>query len=280
MNRLSFVLLLTLGATACDDDVPPPKFDGGSQRDGQVTTDGGGDGSSLSDAKADLPGADGLVADLTFGDGGCVIGTVDNCTDCGDKCAPPTTNAASAQVVCIGSCAIACQGEFYDVNGKLDDGCEVEDTTIQASENNAKDLGSVPDWNAKVAFSGTLLSDDRTHVSSPSPRPTGRPDYFKLHVIDKTLGNTQAEVSLSLAALPASVEVEVSMKYICDQNPQSPLGPFTQTVTNQGTTKIAEKIDCDGSGNASGDDSGTVIVWVRKLKGDHSAAQYSGSINP
>lgn len=166
MNRLSFVLLLTLGATACDDDVPPPKFDGGSQRDGQVTTDGGGDGSSLSDAKADLPGADGLVADLTFGDGGCVIGTVDNCTDCGDKCAPPTTNAASAQVVCIGSCAIACQGEFYDVNGKLDDGCEVEDTTIQASENNAKDLGSVPDWNAKVAFSGTLLSDDRTRLIS------------------------------------------------------------------------------------------------------------------
>ena len=75
--------------------------------------------------------------------------------------------AATGQTVIpitLAGLEMSCQGENYDVNGDITDGCEAADSPQgNHTESTAADEGEVSDCDTPFEIDGTLLSDNRVH---------------------------------------------------------------------------------------------------------------------
>lgn len=218
-----------------------------------------------------------LGVDLQKPDQGppCQLGTPSDCKNCGDVC--PGSDSLSTVRVCRsgGVCDIECLEEFYDVNGDVLDGCEIEDDKpVHDVESAAKNMGSVEDCDNKQSTTAIMPSDARRHQKAPTDRPQGRGDWFKLHIADKSFCVVDASATVSLAGLSSAASYRVTGHYTCDNG--SKMTPVTKTINGGSSTTVAPSTSC----TTLGDDSGTILIEVVKLSGPHSKASYTVSIEP
>lgn len=117
----------------------------------------------------------------TEGGTGCTLGTADHCGSCETVC-PGDVDGGTTRVCSdtstTATCDIVCSGEFYDVNGDINDGCEGEDPIVHDSPDAAVPESATtagitvgaPDWYA--------YGDARQHDVAPTARPNGRVDWY------------------------------------------------------------------------------------------------------
>jgi hypothetical protein len=267
MRFLALTFRLALSVTACTDDTRPAVFLDSGKSDTGV--------SDLSIVVHDVypQPKDGSKGDLV----GCQVGTPDHCKSCGNKC-PGVDNEGTARACTAGSCSIVCKGEYYDVNGSVDDGCEFQDDLpLHELVQNAMKLPSVEDCedNLQQALA-TIPSDNREHQDLPESRANGRIDWFQLSITDKAFCEVQAETTIDCSGLPKESIFEVTVYYLCDSGKQ--LGEQTAKVNGGSSITLQPNTGCTLFSASS--DSGTVFVKVEKLSGPHSAKGYWLQILP
>lgn len=259
-------LALTLLGAACASGEVQIRPDGGVVDSLQLDLHGDFDPPQL-DGRVDLP----RPPDL-----GCVVGTTEHCAHCGDRC--PGQDSDTLKRSCIdGRCALACREEMYDVNGVVDDGCEIEDDLpLHASEKDAQDLGKETDCSFGISVDGRIPSDSREHVGVPHERPNGRADYYSIWIDDDLLCDLVGEITLSLGALPTDAEYRVTTQYYCDN--ATPTSPRVSSGRGGDTVSTVPDTGCNPFG--WGDDSGTLVIKIEKTKGPHSSASYTLTVTP
>jgi hypothetical protein len=204
----------------------------------------------------------------------CTTGTADNCASCGDSC-PPTSPVAAVRVCLSGKCNIQCKDESYDVNGSVSDDCEAkDDLPVHETMASAKDLGQASDCDGVKQTTAVIPSDDRLHLSAPTDRANGRPDWFKLYINDKIGCIVEGTTKVTLAALPTAAFYRVTATYVCEDGKQ--LNPDSKTGYGGATLELKPPVSC----TTLGDDSGTLYIKVAKESGPHSAASYTVEIQP
>ena len=124
-------------------------------------------------------------------------------------------------VGCVnGVCTITCNGENYDVNGLLADGCEVAAICPASQGNNvcpvdhhtqanAAGAGSYPcdDGSSAQNMTGTVPSDNRTHVPAIDGFNTGTgaaADYFSINATGGLTCQDDANLNLPWSRRPCS----------------------------------------------------------------------------
>lgn len=263
---LRLLPLFALVCASCASGKVQPNADGSSVE--RVLTDTFGDlDAALVDEGVDLP----IPPDL-----GCVLGTVDHCAHCGDRC--PGQDSDTLKRSCIdGQCALACREEYYDVNGKVDDGCEIlDDAPLHASEKDAIKFGDASDCDLGDSASAKLPSDGRMHVAVPHERPNGRPDYFSIKLSDDMLCDLVGEVTLSLTEMSPDSEYRVTTEYFCKN--ATPTAP--RVTSGKGGTSFKNVPDTACNPFGWGDDGGLLVIKVEKIGGPHNAADYSLTVVP
>jgi hypothetical protein len=201
----------------------------------------------------------------------CTLGTASNCGNCGHAC--PGSDDTTTERVCssadiTGTCDIVCRGDSYDVNGILDDGCEALDESAHDSFANSssvtlEDVVNVPGKNP-VNLHGDIFGDGRRHDASPTFRPNGRDDYWRLTAIGAGDPKAMLIACLGITDLPADNLYEVCMS---DEG--------TPQFVNSGCSTVAGKAQsvCVGPPNPTGGD-GPYYVRVRKLAGTNTLPGY------
>lgn len=133
---------------------------------------------------------------------GCVPGTA------GCVCACPGQGQSTADVVCgqdMGlTCGLTCRGEFYDVDGKPQNGCEM-DHSIFTSHNQATAAArgnfSCTDASSNDTILGFLLSDSRVHTNPPvtafNAAVGSAPDYYSVKADGGTFCVNDYDVTFS-----------------------------------------------------------------------------------
>jgi hypothetical protein len=99
-----------------------------------------------------------------------------------------TDGAATGQTVIpitLAGLEMSCQGENYDVNGDITDGCEAADSPQgNHTESTAANEGDVSDCDTPFEIDGTLLSDNRLHqepaVEGFDPASGSVPDWMSV----------------------------------------------------------------------------------------------------
>lgn len=205
---------------------------------------------------------------------GCVLGTVDNCLSCGDRC--PGQSSANTKAVCkSGGCDIECLDEYYDVNGDPNDGCEsVDDLPIHNSESVAKDLGGYDDCDDSYTVEAFFPSDDRVHIKLPYSRSLGIDDVYKTHIDDDILCIVNASVKVDFKDFAADNLFEVTLSYRCDTG--KTLEPKIAEIRGGTSGTLVAPTNCD----TISDDSGTLYIFVDKKSGSHSDKAYYLTIEP
>lgn len=213
----------------------------------------------------------------------CQIGTPDNCAACGAPC-PGVDNHTMSRSCLGGRCALGCRASWYDVNGDPQDGCEVQDDEpAHDTRQTALDLNAILN-NGGVINDNALAqtvdfprmpSDDQEHLDPPvGMRPNGRPDWFKMTVMDIAFSGLDGDVVVDISKFPASARFRVTVLLHCEEG--SDIGEATEEGNGGGTIMVsASSTDCPGWS-----DDGDYIVSVTKIAGAHSAAQYTLSIEP
>ena len=271
---LMVLCLAALLAGCAAGDTQPPHYTGS---DGALPPDGKQDLTHQVDSYPPLLDS-GLDPDgpPPTPDAACPLGTVDHCSKCGDVC--PGKDVKNTVRVCEKSaCDIQCQGEYYDVDGQISNGCEfTDDTPVHENKYVAVDMGSVDDCAKTKTTSAVMPSDGRKHTSAPTSRPNGREDWFKLHITDTTWCVTEARVDVKLSGLSASAAFTVEAYFLCDAGKQ------TKTITKTGyggnTFTLVPSTAC--TTGSLGKDSGSVYVRVAKTSGPHSNGKYTVEIMP
>jgi hypothetical protein len=234
----------------------------------QVSTDGGTDDL--------LPSGDLLkTPDLfTLSDAGCTLGTPDRCGTCTTVCPPGkddggTLRSCSAATA-FGMCGIACRGEWYDVNGMIIDGCELEDAPLQDSFASAQaitlaDVVNDPQMLTNPRnLAAALYSDSRTHEQAPIQRPTGRDDYYNITAVGVGDNTKSMTACLGITNFPTDNHFEVCLS--------------NKGVQSFGATGCTI---CDGGGvskcvtSPTPSDTGTYYVRIKKMSGSHSSNKYA-----
>ena len=211
----------------------------------------GGDDAGETDA-ATAPDTGGALPD-----GGC--STLAQC--------PYESATNVAAVACTnGACVITCNGENYDVNGLLADGCEVPATcpvcngtatcpVDDHSEATATYVGSFPcdDSSSAQDLTGTIPSDNRAH----SPAVNGfitltgsTPGFFNIYGSGGTFCEDDANFTLTMTA-PTQEMPCYTLTLITDNQTQ------TCNTDDSGTCAIT-----NGSGSYT--DGSTIYVEVSK----------------
>ncbi|MEZ4405020.1 MAG: hypothetical protein R3A52_00820 [Polyangiales bacterium] len=124
--------------------------------------------------------------------GGACVDTSSNpnhCGGCGVSCgasAPFATGACAAS-----TCSFACQGEHYDVNGNVTDGCEVtDDNTTGHTQATARSLGGQGCSDTVTrTITGRIVSDARTHRPVPEgfvPASGSASDWYAVTAVGGT----------------------------------------------------------------------------------------------
>ena len=203
------------------------------------------------------------------------LGGPDHCGSCGTVC-PPGHDDKGTQRTCStmgldATCDIACKGEYYDVNGSVDDGCEAIDPIIQDSAMNALAV-TLPDVmqdpmekSNPMNILGKLYGDIRLHDAPPTMRPLGREDWYAVTAIGAGTLNVTMNACLGITSFPQD-----NMFEVC-------LSDIGQTTFNANSCKIAV-----GMGNsvcvfppAKTDAGSPYYVRVRKLSGTNTSAGYA-----
>lgn len=209
-------------------------------------------------------------------DASCTLGTVANCAKCGDVC--PGKDAKFTTRLCQqGACTIQCEGEYYDVNGLLKDGCEVsDDAPVHANVYASKNMGKVKDCDTTKITSAVMPSDSRDHTSAPTSRPNGREDWFRMHITDTAFCQTEARVDIKLSGLPAAAQFKAEVYFKCDNGKQLK----TQSKSGYGANTLTLIPSTECTLGSLGIDSGWVYIRVLKVAGPHSSGKYSLEIMP
>lgn len=172
-----------------------------------------------------------------------------------------------------GSCDILCRGELYDLDGKVDDGCEAEDPIVQDSLTTAvaitlPDVASDPMSKSNpLNVVAPLYGDARTHESAPTKRPLGREDWYKVTAVGTgTTDGTGMVACLSAVNFPSDDELEVCIT----QNGMTTFDACKALVVAAGGGS-----QCVSPGNVMNVDSGVFYVRVRRTKGSSNANGYA-----
>lgn len=258
-----------VGCTAAED---PPHYTG--QGDGGVGRDASPD--LLPHVDLYPPLLDTGLADSGKPDAGCKLGTVDNCSSCGDVCPPGKDTTATTRVCENSKCDIQCLAEYYDVNGSAGDGCEAnDDLPIHAGQSSALNIGKVSDCDKTKTKSAKIPSDGRSHVFAPISRPNGRDDWFSIFISDDSC-ITEAKVTALFSNLPTKAQYTVQAFFKC-KNGKSPAG---DSKSGYGGSVLFLTPSSACTTGSLGDDSGTLYIKVSKTGGPHSENPYSLSILP
>jgi hypothetical protein len=177
------------------------------------------------------------------------------------------TNVAGVACLSDGGCAITCNGENYDVDGVLSNGCEVPQACPTANSTmlcpvddhtqaNAADAGSFScdDSASGQTFVGNVPSDDRAHlpmVDGFVALTGSAPQFFHMYGSGGTFCEDDANFSLAM------------------QSPTKQMSCYTLTLV---TDKQTQTCNTDSSGtcsisNGSGSytDGSDIYVSVSKL---------------
>jgi hypothetical protein len=177
------------GATADDGGSSPGHAEGGGGFDSGPPASVGGDGDS--------------------GSGGSDAG----CTSLAQCPYQSATNVAG--VACTaGACVITCNGETYDVNGVLSDGCEIAGACVKSqgtalcpvddhTQAKGANVGSFPcdDTSSAQTLTGAVPSDDRVHTPAIDGFDTtsgAAPDYFTISATGGALCQDDANFALTM----------------------------------------------------------------------------------
>ena len=275
LSTRSPVLALLLVA-GCHYDMDAAPFVGGD-RGAALDRAPPGDTTDVWSHPDNKQGSDVKAADGKTADQGCVVGTPDHCSHCGDKC--PGKDDGSTRRTCTNSkCNITCRGDYYDVNGKVSDGCEYLDPhSSHGSQNTAKDLGSMDDCSSSLVKTvASLPSDLRFHETAPFTRVLGPVRWYKTYVTDTSACLLDFKLTLDVTALPPGAHYGMDPQFLCDKGKVLLLN----SATGKGATKIEMTpiVKCTAGSN----DSGTMFVKVRKYSGPtaHSALPFTLTIKP
>ncbi len=204
----------------------------------------------------------------------CQLGMPNTCASCTDVC--PGNDDQATQRTCEGrSCSVACKGEHYDADGKIENGCEAEDDLpLHETAETAVDLGEVDDCDDSGAtVKGRIPSDSRDHLEDPEQRDEGRPDFYTLK-IDDTYSITCAfdpYFRLDATALPPEVTLEIKVVYTCTNDETK---TFTAEASAVGGSSAEIELDADCPGMTD-DDAGTALIEIQKRGAGHSSADYA-----
>jgi hypothetical protein len=232
------------------------------------------------DAAPDLVPTVDLYSPLSDGggggaDGGCALGTVTNCSSCGDVCLPAADTSSTARVCVSSKCDIECKEEAYDVNGTLSDGCETEDDTpIHDTKSSAQDFGTLSDCDSMQSATASIPSDSRKHQKAPTDRSNGRDDWYKMTITDDFFCAVEAKITVALDNLPTGSKYTAVAYYACSSG--TTLSSTTQSAYGGSSISLSPSTTC----STIGDDSGTVYLMVSKVSGSHSSASYTVEITP
>ncbi len=209
----------------------------------------------------------------------CMLGTPDDCGACGKKCPGPddqTTVRTCSGTDATASCDILCRGEHYDLDGKVDNGCEAEDPIVQDSLASAvaitlPDVASDPMLKSNpLNVVAPLYGDARTHESPPTMRPLGREDWYKVTAVGTgTTDGTGMVACLSAANFPSDDELEVCIT----QNGMTTFDACKALVVAAGDAGGGSQ--CVYPGGMMNVDSGVFYVRVRRTKGSSNANEYA-----
>lgn len=211
----------------------------------------------------------------------CTLGTVEHCGDCNVKC--PGADDDRTTRICrdatrSATCELICRGEAYDVDGKLDNGCEAVDLPIQDSLATAVAVtlpNVVNDATLKsnpMNMTAAVHHDDRFHDDEGGTRPFGREDWYRVTAVGAGNPANTMTACLSAVSFPADNELEVC-------------------ITANGATSFSSAVcktllvGTDGGGGsqcvspAGNPDTGTFLVRVRKTKGSPTPNQYALFLN-
>jgi hypothetical protein len=262
-------------------DTAPPYVDGGGP-DGSVSTGdaGGATGTGPTGPTGSTgPGSYDSGPPATIGqddsgasgtDGGTDSAPPPNNGSCSSLADCPYGSAANVEgTACVdGGCVITCNGDNYDVNGVLSDGCEVPGICPSSQNNqvcpvddhtqsNAANAGSYPctDSSSAQNITGTISSDDRAHQPPVDGFDTvtgSAPQYFK---ITGTGGVCQNDANLNLSMVaPAKQLACYTLHLLTDKN-----GANGQTCQTDATGHCSIT-----NGSGSYGDGDTMLVWVTK----------------
>jgi hypothetical protein len=201
----------------------------------------------------------------------CLLGTPDTCAACGNIC--PGKDDPGSKRTCTDSsatavCGMMCLGEFYDVDGKDDTGCEAEDAPVHDSEATALAI-KLPDGNDTTYKSNPLnvadhiYNDDRAHDGSPALRPLGREDWWKVTTVGVGAPGDMA-ACLGITNFPADDVFEV-----CISEPAS-----TQFLTSS-CKQVKGGAPSTCVSPANGTATGPYLVRVKKISGANTLNAYA-----
>lgn len=232
------------------------------------------------DTTIDLPPIAGdvypTVTDFTVDGPPCAIGTVAHCQNCDESC-PGVDNAGSERICEKGQCTWTCKGEYYDVNGDISDGCEVQDDIpVHEKSQDAHLIAKVEDCDDLQSISAKMPSDDGDHAEAPASRKKGRADWFTLEIADKAFCQVEADITFDFSQFPASTEFHVKAYYLCDSNKK--LAEIDDYVDGGESLTLTPNTGCTIF--SATDDSGAVFISVEKIGGAHSGATYTITIEP
>ncbi len=256
MRASSFVSLAWVSlacASACakggnaDGLAPLPLPEGGARVDG---------GDAGEDAKAPLDGAGGTDA--------CTLGSSDHCGACGTTCG--TTDAqttfACTDATTAGTCTVTCRGEFYDLDGKADNGCEAGDLVVQDSAASAKPV-TLDGTTRSANELGYVYSDDRAHENVPLKRPAGREDWY---VVTVTVPEGGAAGSFG-ACLGITNFPNDDVFEVCTTDANATTFSHCAPVAGGGASTCVKP--------AANADAGVYFVRVKKVSGSNTANGYA-----
>jgi hypothetical protein len=187
-----------------------------------ASPDLGGDSDAAARGGGDLARPDLATRDLARApDLACALGTPDHCGRCDQVCPGPddaTTrrSCAAPDLGAARACDIVCQGEYYDEDGLLANGCEASDAPVRDSARTAVKIvlpdSTQPNQNPKNLVY-QLLSDGRVHAEPPLRRPLGRDNWFAVTVDGLGFG-LGMQACLSIVSLPVDNRFEVCLSDI------------------------------------------------------------------
>ncbi len=194
----------------------------------------------------------------------CTLGTADHCGSCDTVC-PGATDGGTTRVcsdsTTTATCDIVCTGEWYDLNGDINDGCEAQDPIVHDSPDAAVPETATTAGATVPAPYWYVYDDARMHDVAPTTRPTGREDWY---VVSNPDGTPKA--CLSISNFPTDDEFEV-----CITN---------NGISNIENTQCKTIVSTTGSGSdcvtpAMTGNNGKYWVRVRKLSGSNSPDGYA-----
>lgn len=165
---------------------------------------------------------------------------------------------------------MTCQGEHYDIDQALANGCEViEPDPGRGTAATAIFKGTFDDCDdVGTSFSGALITDSRQHVNptvSGFHGTTGGPSEFFKFTFDDVSGPCAEEYELDLdsgggALFPADCyRVTLSGTYTANS---APFATDTALFSGAGSAHLAGPLD---SGHISNDDSANLIVEIEPI---------------